>query len=128
MNIDKLTDQKKSVMLARVMGWEIHPVIGQHIIHTLIHNVVVGDEIIGNMLGDELNLYDPANMALAWRVLNWAIVSPWNNVIGYTFTGNVAILRMFEDAKMIKLSPADAQRAWLDKVLSLAIEAGLIPA
>ena len=68
-----------------------------------------------------VNLYDPANMALAWRVLNWAIGDPsfghdvdhwlWNEGIGYD---------------LLNLAHDVAQRAWLDKVLTLAIEAGLV--
>lgn len=67
------------------------------------------------------NLYDPANMALAWRVLNWA---------GETqFGGNItsrAWNNFWIDMRI--LPPADAQRAWLDKILKLAIEAGLVAA
>ena len=123
MNIDELTDQEKSVALARVMAWKIHPVIGQHIIHRFIHNVIVGDEIIGNMLGDVLDLYDPANMALAWRVLNWAIETDLR-IVEYDKSAPIA-WEIYKGAQVFTLPPADAQRAWLDKILELAIEAGL---
>lgn len=63
-------------------------------------------------------LYDPDHMALAWRVLNWA-------------DGEMKLWDMFfpwwdEEFEATALSPADAQRAWLDKILELAIEAGLV--
>ena len=61
------------------------------------------------------NLYEvddddnPIHMPLAWRVLNWAET-------------------MFPPDYMLAhgLPPADAQRLWLDKILELAIEAGII--
>ena len=68
------------------------------------------------------NLYDPANMALAWRVLNWA----------YNFLddqGRETFLRdWWRSLNLFIESPADAQRAWLDKILSLVIEAGMVDA
>jgi hypothetical protein len=55
-------------------------------------------------------------MPLAWRVLNWA--------------HETALCRDYADGvgKILHFwSPsADAQRAWLDKILELAIEAGLV--
>jgi hypothetical protein len=54
-------------------------------------------------------------MALAWRVLNWA--------------HETALCRDYADGvgKILHFwsSPAGAQRAWLDKILELALEAGL---
>lgn len=81
------------------------------------------------------NLYEPANMALAWRVLNWATTQsvtvkaqkgggddiwqePWTTFIDDEINGKYEIYMM---------TPADAQRAWLDKILTLAIEAGMQP-
>ena len=83
---------------------------------------------LANMTPDVMNsgvlcvdLYDPQNMALAWRVLNhvWSYqhlfdnqIVTWSYVIGYAIDGS--------------LPPADAQRTWLDMILSLAIEAGMV--
>ena len=66
---------------------------------------------------EDRNLYYPANMALAWLVHLWGLdivdaVGSWKYV---SWWENMAIFG--ED---------DAQRLWLDKVLELAIEAGLV--
>jgi len=97
--------REKSVLLARVMGmyveewpegqWWIDPDGERNFIS---------------------NLYDPANMQFAWRVLNWAqqhFDRTQRRDLTYT------VMR-------ITLPPAQAQAAWLDKVLQLAIEAGLV--
>ena len=78
------------------------------------------------------NLYDPANMALAWKCLNWAIerddsvsFRTWGGETkreSFGFTLNQYLGHMVLGA----LPPADAQRLWLNKILELAIEAGLI--
>ena len=100
MRIDKLSDEQKTVMLAELAG-------------------VTPDVMNSGVLC--VDLYDPANMALAWRVLNWAWASQhisenqivtWSYVIGYAIDGSIP--------------PADAQRAWLDMILSLAIDAGMV--
>jgi len=74
------------------------------------------------MYPESPNLYDPANMALAWRVLNWA--NEWMANGGARDFPDFCddILRCLDAAS----PPAAAQRAWLDKILSLAIEAGMI--
>ena len=115
--IDKLSDQEKSDLLFRLTGWvettlyfseEEATVPGWGNYETM--------EVI-----ERLDLYNPLHMALAWRVLNWAIGDPsfghdvdhwlWNDGLGYDLPN---------------LPPADAQRQWLDKILTLAIEAGIV--
>lgn len=108
MNIDTTTEKgqhEASRMLARLMpDW-----------------TVTNDWQITTPEGYGLrNLYAPANMAMAWRVLNWAAISKisakfsewWYEVAVSTFH---------------HLEPNVAQRAWLDKILTLAIDAGMIP-
>ena len=73
------------------------------------------------------NLYNPAHMALAWRVLNWAS----NNMPGKTGQRQklfrfIRGTETYGDKMIVSMPPTDAQRAWLDKILSLAIEAGMI--
>ena len=63
------------------------------------------------------NLYDPANMALAWRCHLWACNNQFN-------TNTWPYLGWFEDNSIFEYE--DAQRRWLDKVLELAIEAGVV--
>ena len=124
MRINEMNDQEKSVPLAKAMGLELvpHPVYGdKHLFFRVPeewdHDWELADDF-----------YHPSVMALAWRVLNWAfngvasdgleVMSAWNRgviqsmfYIGVPFSG---------DPTLLELSPADAQRLWLDKVLELA--------
>lgn len=103
-----MTDQEKSVMLAKAMGWDISLSYNQQCRYiTSNGSTELGD--VGILpYRNEGDLYDPANMALAWRVLNWAITSE---------LGSWAFLAWWID--LGRLSPADAQRLWLDKILEL---------
>ena len=86
--VPPMSDREKSVILARLCGWAIRE-------------------------GSDRSLYDPANMALAWRVLNWA--------------GEVFELTIFWSVSdLFESPPAVAQRAWLDKILELATGAGMV--
>jgi hypothetical protein len=69
------------------------------------------------------NLFDPAKMALAWRVLNWA-----EDYAHDTSTKLHLGWMGFLPESLFQMKPADAQRAWLDKILELAIEAGMVTA
>ena len=120
MNIDEMSDSEKSVLLARAMGMRIvfNPT---QIVETAQHQELDGLDYVG------LDFYSTANMALAWRVLNWAI--GLSTPVWYPLSHWWTRLDSIDDDgwKMLDLSPADAQRAWLDKVLSLAIDADLVP-
>ena len=100
MKIDKLSDGQKTVMLAKAMG-------------------MTPDVMNSGVLC--VDLYDPANMALAWRVLNWAIenLPKFMRTIEENFLC-IGVLPYFG------ITPETAQRAWLDRILSLAIEAGMV--
>jgi hypothetical protein len=91
-DLTKLSDEEKSVILARLCG-------------------------AGGVAPIALNLYDPANMALAWRVLSWAQENKLCSLHTLIWTHNCLSASM---------PPAVAQRGWLDKVLELAIEAGMV--
>lgn len=117
-DISKLTPQQKSVMLARLCGW-------QWVNRLDMHQMIVDANGIMLCGGGfhTLNLYESHNMALAWRVLNWGAkklytVDEWANDI--VFTTDTSAYNLWD------LPPADAQRLWLDKVLELAIEAGMV--
>jgi hypothetical protein len=126
---DEMTDQEKSVKLAKLMGWKYK------------HDGITGDwyEPLGieplyeewqcyrrkanhkYVVAISLNLYSPANMALAWRVLNWA----YNQLTGKNNIRN----RLFDylvlsNKAIYGLPSADAQRLWLDKILELATRGG----
>jgi hypothetical protein len=111
--MNDMSDQEKSVLLAKAMGT------------TQFRQYDDGGDYIGNLIPPPANLYDPANMALAWRVLNWGMASD-------TLWKRLADWWLYRDTPStdgwytMTLPPAEAQRAWLDKVLELAIEADLI--
>ncbi len=70
------------------------------------------------------NLYDPANMALAWRVLNW-----WEWVKseeGGGLSEKTFFVGFGDFEAWMKMLPAEALRRWLDKILSLAVKEGMI--
>lgn len=106
--MNDMSDREKSVLLAKAMRW-----------YVTVHDKRCAISSLGERLGVTdypLNLYDPENMALAWRVLNhfsWV---------------DIALKIVLQDTvkNSIHDDPADAQRLWLDKVLELAIEIGII--
>ena len=121
-----MNKQEKSVLLAEMMGWNVSgKIIDQFDKWFVIVQEQGDDWELSENVEHPFNLYDPANMALAWRVLNWAWGIPdddpalvnlelhdWHEQIAWTVTYDS--------------SPADAQRLWLDRILELAIEAGVI--
>ena len=60
------------------------------------------------------NLYKPENMALAWRVLIYFAGLGYDDAIEMWFSSESICVR------------ETAQRLWLDKILEIAIEAGMI--
>ena len=141
-----LTDNEKSVLLAKAMGWEVDPRIRDNELSDIYYLLPDGEYYTGAVIrtGSDISayhalpdLYSPANMALAWRVLNWAgkqlptetvrpgfIIHSWAGKL-HSFWG---ASHWVDGHKLFlhSMKPATAQRAWLDEVLSLAIEAGLI--
>ena len=138
MNIGELTTEQKSVMLARLMGWR-----AAWDENNIEHWAILDrdDEIIKSWtyhMGDTLpsaeiadrdfeyflpDLYRAGNMYLAWRVLNWA--AGWiqsEESLGSKLKWHYAI----SDQLRWDLPPTEAQALWLDKVLELAIEAGMV--
>ena len=112
--IADMSDQEKSVLLAKAMG-----VVGEgREAYTYAGNGIWECDPLYT------NLYDPANMAQAWRVHLWMLdrelgkrESPYNvSPKPYTrwWNGGVPWMKL------------DAQHLWLDKILALAIEAVLI--
>lgn len=111
--IKELTDKEKSILLAKLIGY-IVPAEGY----------LPGLwQVVGDGLGVFVdypsaivpNLYDAKNFSLAWRVLNWwhsqerSLKWYWGDLQGW-FTKPVD----------------DVIREWLDLVLRLAIDAGLL--
>ena len=129
MRINEMNPQEKSVALAKAAGLSVEwNKYGFGVVKDVAGNVV-WDTLLDGIDNDVLScLYDLPYMALAWRVLNWAfngvasdgleVMSAWNRgviqsmfYIGVPFSG---------DPTLLELSPADAQRLLLDKVLELA--------
>lgn len=78
------------------------------------------------------NLYDPANMALAWKTVCW-FVDPQNDPMFVWFNEEDRpryyaglAWRAWWSKEGVGHFNDTAQRAWLDKILALAIEAGML--
>jgi len=145
MNIDEMSEQEKSVVLAKLCGWlytEMRQTAPEKTEREyIIWNGPETKEPWGILnLSDRVwldmtkNMYNPANMALAWKVLNWASSKSDIEIDNYSFpyTLDQATEIIFEgeydgnDIPLWKMPPAEAQRLWLDKILELAIEAGMV--
>ena len=114
MNIDEMNDEEKSVLLAKAMGNPISFAMPGNSDDTTAEYPF------------NLNLYDAANMALAWRVLNWANEQHAPDPQEEYIADEVQEYMRFFGAWLSILPPDEAQRNILDKILSLAIEAGLV--
>ncbi len=133
MDVSKLSDRYKSVMLARVTGLPIEP----HPVHDDEYLIHVPPGII---LGWELfaDFYDIEAASLAWWVLNWAsrqvpkevgppgmIMFTWADRLSHFWSES----RWVDEKSKLSLysmSLVDAQRLWLDYILELAINDDLI--
>lgn len=105
--IEGLSDQEKSVLLARAMGWTVHELVSHP-------PDIFAPPDIWIVSG---SLYHPANMALAWRVHLFACNHRFGNNSHWPY------LAWFEQEKIFEYE--DGQSRWLDKILELAIEAGI---
>ncbi len=119
--IDDLTDHEKSMLLAKVMELETFvDDFGKTWINFPGTTKVATD------------LYLEIHIALAWRVLNWAS-EQGHDIDDYSYPYYFAqgVEELFDTDVEIEHQiwakpPADAQRLWLDKILELTIEAGLV--
>ncbi len=110
MDISDLTDQAKSVLLAKARGWyqvDEEPIMGARWQEPGKPN---------NYWINPPNLYITTSMALAWRVHLW----------GLQATFWTEYYRWWRSPKDRPYIHAEAQRLWLDKILKLAIAAGLV--
>lgn len=127
MDISKLTEQEKSVMLARARDPEeelISNEPGDRIMAITYALIGAKDEALNVYFP---NLYDPDNMALAWRIAKWSATVKDTDPPG-SYHVRDRFHNRFREWWKKTIGPGDesAQAAWLDKVLELAIEAGLV--
>lgn len=119
-----LTTQEKSVLLAKLVDdWEV--------VERVNYARVCKRGKVGPCLFEmhkNHNFYtvdgdgNPHLMGWAWRVLNWAFDTLTPPLHAETERRYDAICEKVE----WWLPPAEAQAAWLDKILELAIEAGMV--
>lgn len=132
MNTEGMNDNEKSVMLAKLCGW-IRPAgdcykPGLWIIEvpSLPMWSIAHFWKTEPLDLPDFDFYHPANMELAWRVLDWGLkVKPTDP------TGSIHEPSRFHNKlrawmPMYLWGNPKAQRLWLDKILSLAIEAGMV--
>jgi len=99
----EMSDTDKSVLLARARGW------------SSIGDTIFTPKRPSGLYSSFKNFYDPANMALAWDTHIWAI---YDSPFGIEYLSWM-LHKSF-------LAKKDAQHLWLDKILELAIDAGLV--
>ena len=130
MNINEMSGQEKSVLLAKAMGLEIEP----HFAHP--HDIFIKippewDYEWELLEGD----FYTAPMEISWRVLNWAAENEglcqyfsehrvWCSE--HTQWETTELHHWWPIQELFDIKPAEAQRLWLDMVLTLVIEAGLV--
>jgi hypothetical protein len=119
MDISEMGGRDKSAALIKAMGWQAENSQRRVIDHA---GEAVDPFLIswttksGEMW---INFYRPINMALAWQVHEWGMKTPGK------INGLVYVL-WWKDRRPYQWDIPNAQRRWLDKVLELAIEAGLV--
>lgn len=140
MNISEMTAQEKSIKLLHLLDVWVECTNKQN----AIWSVMLGDDAIATDVCPRVrrsefdhwqhvlktvspNLYDEKNMALAWRVLNWAMNGD-NGLDTHVggFEDGYKMSRFVEASNFEYMPPSDAQTAWLDTILELAIEAAVI--
>jgi hypothetical protein len=135
MNIEGLSTQEKSVLLAKAAGWRADnlPLPGGVWKRVIVdeNGIDLGLTPLGSgverkevemVFSKQSDLYRPNNMPLAWRIMN-ELHRPLVSTSMF-----LSFEKWWECANppIWWLEPADAQAAWLDKILSLAIEAGIV--
>lgn len=139
---DTMNEQQKSTKLAKAMGiyYELYSNTCKFFIDSELWLDVYPYGWRLNMTDDEVfedffpNLYKPENMALAWRVLNWAreceatvkCVPLSDDTEPFDMPISTAMYDFFyEEWDLTIMTPVDAQGAWLDRILVLTRQAGL---
>jgi hypothetical protein len=125
--MNELTDEEKSVLLAKAMGLMVEKKMtnpwvawfGNEEDARYVDVIFYTDN--EGYLRETCNFYD-GHMEAAWQVLNW--VGQWDQISQWTqytqFWG------WWDQHDVWLIEYPKAQHLWLDKILELAIEAGLV--
>jgi hypothetical protein len=117
-----LDDEEKTMMFVRGCGWRVN--IDGYVFDEKdleLYNPWHLEPYDDEQKNIVLDLYDKSNMALAWRVLNWATAH--NDADDNVFN----VFSQFNNWWGLFQIPAeDAVRLFLDEILILAIESGRV--
>ena len=121
-----MNDLEKSNVICKLCGWSIVEFMQYHDYRLMDAN----DNEIASFPdwyqtdGDMPDLYNPVNMALAWRVLNWRVsIRFFDNAMAEA-EEKVTFNRLLLSTQ--DLTPEKAIREWMDAIYALAIQARLI--
>lgn len=141
MNIEGLTPRQKSVMLAKMMGWavEVFPTGNyewrgeQYRAYWTGPN---GEELSADKVGyseqeaaevQMVNFYSVKNFNKAWQVLGWVSDTAGSGRLGGDTSNQwISAIDYLLMDRWRNSTAEEVQAEWLDKTLSLAIEAGLV--
>ena len=136
--IDKLTDQAKSVLLIHAMGYVYTRHYDNDGYFGGFTDIYLGDEIFSTVWSlkpsddweAKFNLYDLEHFLESWKVLNWAETNgpfcQWPS--GKTRSPHNIFSSWWREQDIWGDDAEVAMRLWLDKILELLIESGLVRA
>lgn len=109
--------QEKSIMLARLMGWQF-VYAGNGVVAVVRDKIFVGTTTAYwySESGPCVDFYEKDNMSLAWKILAFAADLDQR-------TNTTVFEEWWHSQRLYLKSPEKAQKLWLDKVLELAIQA-----
>lgn len=114
---EELSDEQKSWLLAKAAGWQYCPpfdwldATGSNYLFSIKNR-------------HEFDLYSPYLMDAAWRILNWW---QWRKSEEGGGLPEKLFFAAFGDFEIwMSLPPELARRKWLDKILKMCIDAGLV--
>jgi hypothetical protein len=116
------SSQEKSLLLARLLGWQcVYAADG-------VCAVIRGREFVGTSTafwytesGPHVDFYEAENMALAWKIMTRVVELDSHLEADFKMWWHGQALYQIK-------SPKIAQQLWLDKILELAIQAELLAA
>lgn len=140
MSIENLTTQEKSVLLAKAMGWTVETMpTGNYGKRGESYRAYWikpnGDEKADDVVGysekeaieaQVTEFYRVQNFNEAWRVLGWASDTAADGLDPETANNWINQIDYLLMDRWRNSTAEEVQAEWLDKVLELSIEAGLI--